>query len=115
MKTVLTCIFAALLSGLTASAALAQAPRDQLVVTAAWLQQHAADPNLVLLHVGNKATYDAAYAEAKQITDEDHERVVAVGGLHIIGTERHDSRRIDNQLRGRAGRQGDPGSSRFYL
>ena len=47
--------------------------------------------------------------------DEGHERVVAVGGLHIIGTERHDSRRIDNQLRGRAGRQGDPGSSRFYL
>ncbi|HEY8632945.1 MAG TPA: preprotein translocase subunit SecA, partial [Candidatus Limnocylindrales bacterium] len=63
----------------------------------------------------DKATYDAALAEAKITTDEDHERVVAVGGLHIIGTERHDSRRIDNQLRGRAGRQGDPGSSRFYL
>jgi preprotein translocase subunit SecA len=63
----------------------------------------------------DKATYDAALAEAKAITDEDHERVVAAGGLHIIGTERHDSRRIDNQLRGRAGRQGDPGSSRFYL
>jgi preprotein translocase subunit SecA len=63
----------------------------------------------------DKGTYDAALAEAKQTTDEDHERVVAVGGLHIIGTERHDSRRIDNQLRGRAGRQGDPGSSRFYL
>jgi len=63
----------------------------------------------------DKATYAAALAEAKTITDEDHERVVGVGGLHIIGTERHDSRRIDNQLRGRAGRQGDPGSSRFYL
>ena len=63
----------------------------------------------------DKATYDEAFAEAKRITDEDHERVVAAGGLHIIGTERHDSRRIDNQLRGRAGRQGDPGSSRFYL
>src|SRR6187397_2100376 len=63
----------------------------------------------------DKATYDAALAEAKLTTDEDHERVVAVGGLHIIGTERHDSRRIDNQLRGRAGRQGDPVSSRFYL
>jgi preprotein translocase subunit SecA len=63
----------------------------------------------------DKATYDAALAEAKGICDSDHERVVAVGGLHIIGTERHDSRRIDNQLRGRAGRQGDPGSSRFYL
>lgn len=45
----------------------------------------------------------------------EHDQVVAVGGLHIIGTERHESRRIDNQLRGRAGRQGDPGSSRFYL
>ena len=63
----------------------------------------------------DKETYDAALAEAKAITDEDHEQVVAAGGLHIIGTERHDSRRIDNQLRGRAGRQGDPGSSRFYL
>jgi preprotein translocase subunit SecA len=63
----------------------------------------------------DKATYDEAMAEAKKITEEDHERVVSVGGLHIIGTERHDSRRIDNQLRGRAGRQGDPGSSRFYL
>src|SRR4051812_23104388 len=60
-------------------------------------------------------TYDAALAEAKAITQEDHDRVVEAGGLHIIGTERHDSRRIDNQLRGRAGRQGDPGSSRFYL
>ncbi len=47
--------------------------------------------------------------------EEDHDRVVELGGLHIIGTERHESRRIDNQLRGRAGRQGDPGSSRFYL
>ncbi len=46
---------------------------------------------------------------------EDHDRVVELGGLHIIGTERHESRRIDNQLRGRAGRQGDPGSSRFFL
>ena len=63
----------------------------------------------------DKDTYAAALAEAKVVTEEDHERVVGVGGLHIIGTERHDSRRIDNQLRGRAGRQGDPGSSRFYL
>jgi preprotein translocase subunit SecA len=63
----------------------------------------------------DKDTYAAALAEAKAITDEDHERVVQAGGLHIIGTERHESRRIDNQLRGRAGRQGDPGSSRFYL
>jgi preprotein translocase subunit SecA len=63
----------------------------------------------------DKETYAAALAEAKAICDEDHEKVVGAGGLHIIGTERHDSRRIDNQLRGRAGRQGDPGSSRFYL
>lgn len=59
--------------------------------------------------------YQKAYEEALKITSEEHEKVVALGGLHIIGTERHESRRIDNQLRGRAGRQGDPGSSRFYL
>jgi preprotein translocase subunit SecA len=51
----------------------------------------------------------------KTVTDEEHQRVVELGGLHILGTERHEARRIDNQLRGRAGRQGDPGSSRFYL
>ncbi|HET9877923.1 MAG TPA: preprotein translocase subunit SecA [Candidatus Limnocylindria bacterium] len=57
----------------------------------------------------------AALAEAERVTAEDREKVLALGGLHIIGTERHEARRIDNQLRGRAGRQGDPGSSRFYL
>ncbi|HEY8054410.1 MAG TPA: preprotein translocase subunit SecA [Terriglobales bacterium] len=57
----------------------------------------------------------AALAPYKAETDREHDEVVALGGLHIIGTERHESRRIDNQLRGRAGRQGDPGSSRFYL
>ncbi len=51
----------------------------------------------------------------KKETDVEHDEVIAVGGLHILGTERHESRRVDNQLRGRAGRQGDPGSSRFYL
>ena len=55
--------------------------------------------------------YDKFDADCKQ----EHEKVVQAGGLHIIGTERHESRRIDNQLRGRAGRQGDPGSSRFYV
>jgi preprotein translocase subunit SecA len=55
------------------------------------------------------------FGRYKQQTDEEHDRVVAAGGLHIFGTERHEARRIDNQLRGRAGRQGDPGSSRFYL
>jgi preprotein translocase subunit SecA len=61
-------------------------------------------------------------AERKRIEEEiraqwilDHEEVVSLGGLHIVGTERHESRRIDNQLRGRSGRQGDPGASRFYL
>jgi preprotein translocase subunit SecA len=56
-----------------------------------------------------------ALARAKQTTDAEHQEVVGAGGLHILGTERHESRRIDNQLRGRSGRQGDPGSSRFYL
>jgi len=58
---------------------------------------------------------EEARVEAGRSTDEAHKKVVELGGLHIIGTERHESRRIDNQLRGRAGRQGDPGSSRFYL
>ena len=57
----------------------------------------------------------AALEEALRITEPEHERVVALGGLHIVGTERHEARRVDNQLRGRSGRQGDPGSSRFYL
>ena len=56
-----------------------------------------------------------AFSRYKQQTDKEHDEVTSVGGLHILGTERHESRRIDNQLRGRAGRQGDPGSSRFYL
>ncbi len=59
--------------------------------------------------------WEAALAEAKEITDKEHEEVIQMGGLHILGTERHDSRRIDNQLRGRSGRQGDPGTARFYL
>jgi preprotein translocase subunit SecA len=57
----------------------------------------------------------AAVAEARRITEPEHARVVERGGLHIVGTERHEARRVDNQLRGRSGRQGDPGSSRFYL
>jgi preprotein translocase subunit SecA len=55
------------------------------------------------------------FRQVERDCEKDHELVVKLGGLHIIGTERHESRRIDNQLRGRAGRQGDPGSSRFYL
>ncbi len=59
--------------------------------------------------------WDAAVAAHEAAQRNEHDAVVAAGGLHIIGTERHESRRVDNQLRGRAGRQGDPGSSRFYL
>jgi preprotein translocase subunit SecA len=59
--------------------------------------------------------YKETLAKYRKQTEEEKKKVLAVGGLHILGTERHESRRIDNQLRGRAGRQGDPGSSRFYL
>jgi preprotein translocase subunit SecA len=59
--------------------------------------------------------WNEAFNRYKEQTDQEHAEVVAAGGLHIFGTERHEARRIDNQLRGRAGRQGDPGSSRFYL
>jgi preprotein translocase subunit SecA len=59
--------------------------------------------------------WTTAMNRAKRIVEEEHKEVVGIGGLHILGTERHESRRIDNQLRGRAGRQGDPGSSRFFL
>ena len=62
-----------------------------------------------------RVIYKQLYTDFKKQTDAEHDRVIAVGGLHIIGTERHESRRIDNQLRGRAGRQGDPGSSQFFL
>lgn len=65
--------------------------------------------------IAAKKVYEELYKKYKIETDQEHQEVVAVGGLHIIGTERHESRRIDNQLRGRAGRQGDPGSSRFYI
>lgn len=59
--------------------------------------------------------YKRYLEENKNIVQKEHEEVIRLGGLHVIGTERHEARRIDNQLRGRAGRQGDPGSSRFYL
>jgi preprotein translocase subunit SecA len=62
-----------------------------------------------------EAAWPAAVAKAKQAVAEEHEEVVAAGGLYVLGTERHESRRIDNQLRGRSGRQGDPGETRFYL
>ena len=62
-----------------------------------------------------RKTYQKLYKQFKEQTDAEQQEVLAAGGLCIIGTERHESRRIDNQLRGRAGRQGDPGSSRFYI
>ena len=79
------------------------------------------DPTLTRFYY-NGSEYEVSTPEWREIlarhktgTDTEHELVVTLGGLHILGTERHESRRIDNQLRGRAGRQGDPGSSRFYL
>ncbi len=63
----------------------------------------------------DEETYRKALDEAKAICEKEKAAVIAEGGLHILGTERHESRRIDNQLRGRSGRQGDPGSSRFYV
>jgi preprotein translocase subunit SecA len=62
-----------------------------------------------------EAAWPEAVAKAKRAVAEEHEEVVTAGGLYVLGTERHESRRIDNQLRGRSGRQGDPGESRFYL
>ncbi|HTR65145.1 MAG TPA: preprotein translocase subunit SecA [Terriglobales bacterium] len=78
------------------------------------------DKHTVWYYAGNEYVVPTdrwieAFNRYKEQTDKEHDDVTAVGGLHILGTERHESRRIDNQLRGRAGRQGDPGSSRFYL
>jgi preprotein translocase subunit SecA len=64
---------------------------------------------------GYEEEYKGILGRLKRETEVEHEKVVAVGGLHVLGTERHEARRIDNQLRGRSGRQGDPGSSRFYV
>lgn len=66
-------------------------------------------------HPDYETAKEAALKEARLITEKEHDEVTKLGGLHVIGTERHESRRIDNQLRGRAARQGDPGSTRFYL
>jgi len=78
------------------------------------------DEFVYFYHIDNfyrvpRKEYERIFQAFKKQTDAEHDDVVEVGGLHIIGTERHEARRIDNQLRGRAGRQGDPGSSRFYL
>jgi preprotein translocase subunit SecA len=79
------------------------------------------DPNLSYFYYGGDeyqvptAQWNEIFARHKAATDKEHDEVIGLGGLFILGTERHEARRIDNQLRGRAGRQGDPGASRFYL
>jgi preprotein translocase subunit SecA len=79
------------------------------------------DPNVSYFYYGgveykvDTAKWNEIYQKHKQATDVEHDEVINLGGLFILGTERHEARRIDNQLRGRAGRQGDPGASRFYL
>ena len=79
------------------------------------------DPTLSYFYYGGDEyqvpteQWNETYARHKAETDKEHDEVISLGGLFILGTERHEARRIDNQLRGRAGRQGDPGASRFYL
>jgi preprotein translocase subunit SecA len=79
-------------------------------MTREFLKEQEIDPD-----DANESQWQQEYLKAKRIVEAEHKEVVSLGGLHILGTERHESRRIDNQLRGRAGRQGDPGSSRFFL
>src|SRR5450432_915203 len=82
-------------------------------LAAAELRQSGIDP--IETPEDFEAAWPEAVEKARKAVAEEHEEVVAVGGLYVLGTERHESRRIDNQLRGRSGRQGDPGESRFYL
>ncbi len=84
---------------------------DDALIEAATAKNETADQEILKA----RAHYLSLVEEYHKQTDREHEQVVAVGGLHVIGTERHESRRIDNQLRGRAGRQGDPGSSQFFI
>jgi preprotein translocase subunit SecA len=79
-------------------------------MTREFLKEQEVDPD-----EANESQWQQEFLKAKRIVEAEHKEVVSLGGLHILGTERHESRRIDNQLRGRAGRQGDPGSSRFFL
>lgn len=104
---------------------IAQAGRKKAVTIATNMAGRGVDivlggnpEGLARMQVGRDAPaddYKRAFETLKKECAREHEEVVSAGGLHIIGTERHESRRIDNQLRGRSGRQGDPGSSRFYL
>ncbi len=87
-------------------------------ITKEELRKQAKDPDYYMTAaVGSpeREEWDRIFAKHKDATQIEHDEVVELGGMHIIGTERHESRRIDNQLRGRSGRQGDPGSARFYL
>src|SRR5579871_1842737 len=104
----------------SAPAVIGQDPAAANVNAAGEIAQPIASPMVLFQHEGKifqvpadqwKPIYDEFHAQCKT----EHDEVVALGGLHILGTERHEARRIDNQLRGRAGRQGDPGSSRFFL
>jgi len=87
-------------------------------LTKEFLKKENKDPDLYQTSPAGspeRTEWDRVFARFRGETATEHDEVVAAGGLHVLGTERHESRRIDNQLRGRAGRQGDPGSSRFYL
>jgi preprotein translocase subunit SecA len=87
-------------------------------LTKEYLKKQNKDPDLFQTSPAGspeRTEWDAVLTRFRDETSTEHDEVVALGGLHVLGTERHESRRIDNQLRGRAGRQGDPGSSRFYL
>ena len=89
---------------------LAELDAEEKVAIAA---EKAPTDDTVLLKL--REAYTAVRQTYEDLTDDEHDEVIDLGGLHVIGTERHESRRVDNQLRGRAGRQGDPGSTRFFL
>ena len=94
---------------------------QQLKVVAGEVSAKPDDPTVSYFYYGGNeykvdtAKWNETFQRFKQFTDAEHDEVIGLGGLFIFGTERHEARRIDNQLRGRAGRQGDPGASRFYL
>ncbi len=83
---------------------------DEVIEEAVGHSEHVTEEVLAV-----RKRYNELYVQFRAKTDAEHERVLQTGGLHIIGTERHESRRIDNQLRGRSGRQGDPGSTQFFI
>ncbi|MFC4933440.1 preprotein translocase subunit SecA [Massilia sp. GCM10023247] len=105
---------------------IAQAGRPKMITIATNMAGRGTDivlggnveKQIQIIEANNELSEAEKAAQSQQLRDEWqslHDHVVAAGGLHIVGTERHESRRVDNQLRGRSGRQGDPGSSRFYL